>query len=187
MKRKTSIFIGLVLIGALCFGISRMVKNQKADSGKSHENVEYVQDHSNGSYNIGGSAALKDWEIAVTDVQVVDSIENDYGSFSPNEDGNKYIQVFVTVTNNGKKADVFLPTVVYPGRVQSKIVYQGEYEFTSTNLLGYSNDLHDSTINPLSSRNGEITFEVSDTLSAATDELLLQFTLGNDAIAFKIR
>ena len=58
-------------------------------------------------YNIGETATLKDWDISVTDVQIVESIAADYGSFSPDEEGNRYVQVFATITNNGKQAGSF--------------------------------------------------------------------------------
>lgn len=136
---------------------------------------------------IGTEAPLKDWIINVTNVQIVESIAADYGSFSPNDAGNKYVQVFVTVNNNGKEADNFLPTYGIGNDVNAKILYSDGYEFSATNLLGYSNDLHDSTINPLSSQTGEIAFEIPNTIADSTDELLIQFSSGNDVIKFKLR
>ena len=138
-------------------------------------------------YNIGDSASLKDWEISVTDMQVVDSISAKYVSFSPDEDGNKFIQVFVTVVNNGKQADRFLPMVGFGDDVSTKIFFGDGYEFNSTNLLGYDNEMHDSTLNPLSSKSGEIVFEVPEAVSGSEDELLIQFKADSDTLKFKIR
>ena len=104
-----------------------------------------------------------------------------------NEEGNKFIQVFVTVNNDGKQADRFLPSYSIGDDVNAKILYSDGYEFTATNLLGYSNDLHDSTINPLSSQTGEIAFEIPSTVAESTDELLIQFSSGNDTLKFKVR
>ena len=47
-------------------------------------------------YEMNTSAALKDWNITVTDAQIVDSISSGYIVFSPNEEGNKFIQVYAT-------------------------------------------------------------------------------------------
>lgn len=138
-------------------------------------------------YQTGDSASLQDWTISVTDAQIVDSISSGYVSFTPKEEGNKFIQVFVTVNNEGKQADSFLPTINTGHQVSAKILYADGYEFSSTNLLGYSNELHDSTINPLSSRTGEIVFEIPGTVAEAEDELLIQFLLENDVIKFKVR
>lgn len=138
-------------------------------------------------YNIGDTTTLKDWQLSVTDVQIVDSIAADYGSFSPNEEGNKYVQVFATVTNNGKQAGSFLPMIGMGDDVSVKVFFGDGYEFVSTNLMGYSNDLHDSKVNPLSSQTGEIAFDVPETVASSQEELLIQFTSGNDSVKFKLR
>lgn len=138
-------------------------------------------------YEIGGSASLQDWTISVTDAKIVDSVSGDYLSYNPNEEGNKYLQVFVTVNNDGKKADSFLPSFGIGDDVSSKVLYSDGYEFTATNLLGYNNELHDSTINPLSSQTGEIFFEIPGTVAESTEELIIQFSSGNDTLKFKIR
>lgn len=139
------------------------------------------------TYNVGDSVVLKDWEIIVTDFKIVDSISENYGKFSPDEEGNKYAQVFVSVTNNGKQTDRFLPSYGYGDDVNAKLLYGDGYEFSATNLLGYSNEMHDSTINPLSSKTGEIVFNISEVVANSEDEILLQFNSGNDTIQFKVR
>lgn len=138
-------------------------------------------------YNIGETAVLKDWEISVTDMQIVDSISSDYVVFSPNEEGNKFAQAFVTVNNKGKQSDSFLPSFGYGDDVYAKLVYGDGYEFTATQLLGYDGDLHDSTINPLSSQSGEIAFEIPEAVVNATDEILIRFYSGDDMAIFKVR
>ena len=151
------------------------------------EEPSAIENDSETIYEMGNSASLKDWTITVTDTKIVDSIAMDYGSFSPKEEGNKYLQVFVTVNNNGKQANNFLPTITVGNMVKAKVLYADGYEFTSSNLLGYSNDLHDSVINPLSSRTGEIAFEIPSSVAESDEELLIQFSSGCDAIKFKIR
>ena len=138
-------------------------------------------------YNIGDSALLKDWTITVTDAQIVDSISSGYIVFSPKEEGNKFLQVYVTVENKGKQADNFLPSFGLRDDVSAKVLYSDGYEFSATNLLGYDNELHDSSINPLSSQTGEIAFEIPSTVADSADELLIEFSSGNDKIKFKIR
>ena len=159
---------------------------QESDNTNS-ETESQPEENSETIYEIGNSASLKDWTITVTDAQIVDSIAANYGSFSPNEEGNKYVQVFATVNNDGKQADRFLPTIGMGNDVNVKVLYSDGYEFTATNLLGYNNDLHDSTINPLSSQTGEIAFEIPSTVADSEDELLIQFSSGNDVLKFKIR
>ena len=47
--------------------------------------------------------------------------------------------------------------------------------------------MHDSTIIPLTSTNGEIAFEISESVAEATNELLVSFFSGNDSVVFQIR
>lgn len=152
----------------------------------SEEQEESVED--NGTvYVVGDNAELGDWNINVTDAQIVESIAGDYGSFSPDTDGSKYVHVFLTVTNNGKETDRFLPSFGYGDDVYVKMLYGDGYEFSAVNLLGYSKDMHDSTINPLTSADGEIAFEIPQSVAEATDELLVSFFSGNDSVVFQVR
>lgn len=138
-------------------------------------------------YNIGDAATLNDWSINVTNMQIVTSIPDDFISFSPNEEGNQYVQLFVTITNNGKQLDTFLPTVSFGNQVKARILYGDGYEFSPTNLLGYSNDLHDSGVNPLSSKTGEIAFNIPQSVATATEQLVVEFRAGSKTVEFKLR
>lgn len=138
-------------------------------------------------YALGNSAELKDWSINVTDVKIVDSIAGSLGSFSPKEEGNTYLQVFVTVDNIGKTADSFLPSFAIGDDIIAKVLYSDGYEFTASNLLGYTNDLHDSSINPLSSKTGEIVYEIPSQVADSEEALLLQFSSGNESVTFNLR
>lgn len=165
-------------------------ENSEVEASKPEEletTVEQEEEEKETTYNIGDSAQLKDWEISVTDMKIVETIAMDYGSFSPKENGNKYVQVFAIVNNNGKQAERFLPLIGIGDNVNAKVLYGDGYEFSATNLLGYDNDLHDSTVNPLSSQTGEIVFEVPEAVASSEDELLIRFTSGNDTVQFKLR
>lgn len=213
MRKKSLIVLGLLLSFSIaaCGGNSSVTNNENdsvavestektsandvdtsetiGDSDKSEsESVETESAEAEEViYNLGEAAQLKDWEITVTNTQIVDSISADYGSFTPNEEGNKFVQVFVTVENKGKQAGKFLPSFGYGDDVSAKLLYGDGYEFTATQLLGYSNDLHDSTVNPLSSQSGEVAFEIPETVASATDELIISFSSGNDIINYKLR
>ena len=117
---------------------------------------------------------------------MVDSIPDEYGTFSPDA-GNKYLVVSISVTNNGKTADTFLPSFGMGDDVQAKLLYGDGYEFSSTQLLGYSKSLHDQTLNPLSTKEGDIAFEIPDSVASATDEIVLQFKAGNNSLNIKVR
>lgn len=163
------------------------VGTEKEDEEPTESNADTEKQDADTAYNIGDNATLGDWEVSVTDVKFVESITADYGTFSPDSEDSKYVQLFVIVTNNGKQADNFLPSFGFGDDVNAKVLYGEGYEFSATNLLGYSKEMHDSTINPLSSKEGEIAFEVPNSVTDADDELLAVFSSGNDSITFKIR
>lgn len=136
---------------------------------------------------IGEEGTLKDWSVVVTNAEITDSIkENDYYGFSP-EEGNKYMAIDVTVSNNGKNAANFLPSFGMGDDISAKVLYQGDYEFSATNLLGYSKSLYDTSVNPLSTKSGVVAFEIPDTVASADEELVLVISAGKDNLQFKVR
>ena len=66
--------------------------------------------------------------------------------------------------------------------IKAKLVY-GEYDFSSTNLLGYSEDLHNTALNPLSSKTGVIAFSVTKDI-ADLSALNLVFFTNNESYTF---
>lgn len=189
-----TLLIGLLLLPGCSFSYTPPSADNTQKSSSDNETDDKIdnppateKEEKDTIYQISDSASLKDWNITVTDSKIVDSIAADYGSFRPKEEGNKFIQVFVIVDNEGKQSEYFLPSINVGNVVRAKVLYGDGYEFSASNLLGYSNDLHDSVINPLSSRTGEIVFEIPSSVAESEDELTIQFSSGNDAVKFKIR
>lgn len=138
-------------------------------------------------FKIGEIATLGNWEISITDMKIVDHIDiSNYSSYTP-DGSDKYIQVFASITNNGKKSDKFLPSYSFGDDVSVRLLYNTDYEYNSSILLGYDKDLHDSTLNPLTSIDGEIVFSVPEKITSSKEELLLVFFVGEDSVTFKIR
>lgn len=197
MKKRTLIALSVsaCLLAAGCTSTSTSTNNNSNSSKKSDKVTEASSEiltsesetEVTAAYNIGDTAVLKDWEINLTDMQIVESITAGYLSFKPKEEGNKYMQVFLSVNNKGKEADTFCPSYGFGDDISAKVLYGDGYEFTATNLLGYDNDIHDSKVNPLSSQTGEIAFEIPDSVASAEDELIVQFSSGSDVVKFKVR
>lgn len=136
---------------------------------------------------IGKEGTLKDWSISVTNSEITDSIkENDYYGFTP-EAGNKFMAIDITATNNGKNSATFLPSFNMGDDISVKLLYQGEYEFSASNLLGYSKSLYDTSVNPLSTKSGMVAFEIPDSVASADEELVLVISAGKDALQIKVR
>lgn len=205
MSKKTMLFMGLLaavsISAASCGkapsdsgndakteGDTELVLNNEANDSEALDAPEETESQEEEViHSIGESIALKDWEISITDVKVVDSVSSDYMIYEPKEEGNKFAQLFVTAQNKGKEADRFLPSFGYDDDVFVKLYYGDGYEFSATQLLGYDNDLHDSTINPLSSQSGEVAFEIPESVASASDEVIIKFISGEESISIKVR
>lgn len=196
MKKKVLMILGvMVLIIASVFLTSctliPVASREDQHDGSTHTAAPTAaatkEAQSENQYNVGDTASLKNWEINVIDMQIVDSINMEFSHFSPKEEGNKFIQISLSISNLGKRSDTFLPYVQYGDSVRARIKFKNDYEFTATNLLGYENDLHNSTINPLSSRTGEIVFEIPSAVADSADELILEFISGREIVKFKLR
>lgn len=135
---------------------------------------------------MGEVSTLKDWNITITNMQMLDSVDNGYGSFAP-DDGNKYMLVTATIENIGKTAGTFLPSFGMNDDVSVIVLYGDGYEFSLTQLLGYEKDLINSTINPLSSKEGDMAFEVPNSVAESTDPIFLEFKAGNEKVVFSLR
>jgi hypothetical protein len=135
---------------------------------------------------MGQATKMGEWNITVNNMQIVENIPDGYGKFTPDA-GNKYLLVTMSVSNEGKQANSFLPSFSMGDNIDAKIVYGDGYEFTKTNLLGYSKSLLDSTINPLSSKDGDIAFVIPDSVASATDPIVLEISNGNEKFNFALR
>ena len=47
--------------------------------------------------------------------------------------------------------------------------------------------MHDTSVNPLSSKSGRIAFEIPDSVADSADELILTIQAGKDSLEIKIR
>lgn len=130
------------------------------------------------TYVLGDTITLGNWEITVTDFSFKAELESDYSTITyPAGEGNQYGVAYVTVTNTGTEADNFLPTYSFSSKdVRAKIYYQDEYEYSGTIILGYSKDLHDSHMNPLTEKTGILAFSVPDSVADDDGKLVLTFS-----------
>lgn len=134
---------------------------------------------------VGDTVMLGDWEITLLGCEITEKVSvNQYLSFKA-DDGNKYVIVTLTVKNTATTADSFLPSFSMGNDVSAKLLYQGEYEFSASNLLGHSDELHDKTLNPLSTAEGLIAFEVADE-AAVLEELELELSQGKESVTYRL-
>lgn len=135
---------------------------------------------------MGQTATIDCWDITVSQMQILDAVSNGYGQFEPDE-GNKYLLISLSAANNGKESAKFLPSFSMSDDITAKLIYGDGYEFDQTNLIGYDRSMLDCVVNPLSSAEGDIAFEIPNTVAESTDKMILEFSCGNDKLDFVIR
>ena len=167
----------------------KVITKEERDAQQAQEQPQEQeqQNETETVYALGDTANLKDWSITITDMAIVDSIIVDFLEYTPSADDSLYLNVFATVTNNGKKADSFLSDFAMSNDVVAKIIYSDGYEFTPSDFLGYDRDFHYSAINPLSSFSGEIIFAVPTVVANSTEPLIIRFSCGGEKVEFKLR
>ncbi len=127
------------------------------------------------------------WEITLDDHYFTDSISiNDFMSFTADE-GDQYLVVDLTVSNTGKQAETFLPSVYFDTDLQAYLYYDEDYEFSASKLMGLTDDLHDRFFNPLITKSGIIVFAIPESIIDDEKPLELTFSMGDESVSFDIR
>lgn len=133
------------------------------------------------------TGTISNWDITINKISFVDKVsENEFLAFSPDTEGSKFLVVELKAENIGKKAEQFLPSFSFDD-ITATLLFGDGFEFSMTNLLGYSKSLMDATINPLSSQNGVIAFEVPEKVYNSKDKLTLQFSAGDEELIVNLR
>ena len=128
-------------------------------------------------YKIGETVKTEKWDITINNAKFVDKIIDNSRRFTPSE-GNKYLVINLTVKNTGTKNDTFLSNInLITDDLTTHITYK-DYNFSGISLIGYSEDLFEKSLNPLSSKNGVLTFEISSEVSDKLNEMSMIFKEG---------
>lgn len=134
---------------------------------------------------IGDQCVLGDFEVILNSYEITDRIsDNDYMGFTPDE-GSQYVAVNLTVKNTGTKASNFMESFSIGDSITAKIMYQGKYEYSASNLMGFSDDLHNAFLNPLESKTGIIAFSVIDE-AAQSGELTFDISYGSETYTYTL-
>lgn len=150
--------------------ISRAAESAAAESAKIEEAAAVT-------YHIGDTITTEKWEITINSFSTEEKIQNSqYTAFTPDE-GNKYVVANLTVKNTSKEAARFMYTYDFDDKWSAKIMYR-DYEFAGSRLLGYDEDLHDTQLNPLTSKTGVLVFSVASDVADKLDELTFAIAEG---------
>lgn len=137
-------------------------------------------------YALKDKTKLKDWEITVKKIEFVDSVKkSEYSGFMPAE-GNKYLLISITATNNGTEEDSIFPSYIFNNDVYAKVYDGEENEYSITHLIGYDKTLVDVKIDPSSTKKGKIAFEVPAALEDTKEDLLLKIMSESESVTYKL-
>lgn len=138
--------------------------------------------------SLGKKASLGDWDIKVKKASIKKTIKDgSYRYFKPS-DGNSFLLVSLSVKNNGKTDQSFMPRIAQKSKdIIATLYYQNEYEYSATQLIGYDKDLTTESIKPLNTKNGVIAFEIPKKTIKSTKELTLSFSIGDESITYSLK
>ncbi len=193
MKRISLIILTAILVMALttsCVSSNPQKVDDSKDPSVNSSEVDNQSSPSKGTddetFSIGDVIKLNDWNVTVNAMSFEEKIaQSEYFGFTPDE-GNVYLVLDITVKNVGTKADCFLPSFTL-NNSGVKIIYDGTYEYSSSNLLGYDKDLHDKQLNPLTELNGIIAFSVVNEVKDSNKPLVVRIVNNNVKLNIKLR
>ena len=178
MKKTITIIFAAILTLSL-FSCSQesnkpvLITEGDSNSNKTTESQTESQTETEApkTFAIGDTVSISDWNVTVNSFEFLDSIaDGDYFSFKP-DDGNKYAVANITVKNVGNSSKTFLQS--FSSKDSISIQYNGQYTYSSTNLLGHDADLHSKTLNPLTEVSGIIAFSVPNEVAESDGSLAL--------------
>lgn len=134
------------------------------------------------TYKTGDKFKLGDWEVVLDSFEFNQKVSDDYLSSSADE-GNKFLILNYTVTNEGTEVDNFTSMI---GGVDMKAIFQDKYEYKYT-ITMIDKDLSNESIKPLSSKTGFVVMEVPDTVATSEDSLILKLEDDKDKATINLR
>ena len=131
---------------------------------------------------------IGDWIATMTGYSFEDEWSDGFLTYSAG-DGNKYLLVDLTVTNNGTKADTFVTKYyAYDGDIEAKIYYQDKYEYNINNFMGsVGDDLSSLSIKPLETKEGSLIFKIPDAVASEDGSVTMKLTRNKDTYNFQIK
>lgn len=167
--------------------------NEAGSNGQAGEEVEaaeepqqseepVVEEPKDEAYKVGDKFILGDWEVTLDSFSFDQKVSDEYFSSSADE-GNKFLVLNYTVTNQGTAADNF--TAMFGG-VNIKALFQDKYEYSYTVTM-IDGDLSNESIKPLSSKTGFVVMEVPDLVASSEDSLILQLSKDDAKATLQVR
>lgn len=128
------------------------------------------------------------WEITYHSARIVSEFEYGMYVFSADE-GKQCVIADLTVANRGLNSDTFLPVVYYPNEDPTLYVTDSgkENRYDCVNVMMYSPCLNSKTVEPGGSKDGELVFQIPDSLAQSGEQLYIAVTLGRQVVYYPLR
>lgn len=128
------------------------------------------------------------WEITYHSARIVSEFEYGMYVFSADE-GKQCVIADLTVANRGLNSDTFLPVVYYPNEDPTLYVTDSgkEDRYDCVNVMMYSPCLNSKTVEPGGSKDGELVFQIPDSLAQSGEQLYIAVTLGRQVVYYPLR
>lgn len=131
---------------------------------------------------------IGDWDVTVKKVAVKKKIANGKYRYFQAKKGMTYVVFDITVKNNGKKAEAFVPFVGLENQiVQSKVLDEKQNEYKPMQLLAYDKDIVSKTIQPASKKSGVLAFEIPKKAGKKKKKLVLSFEKKDEKLVYSMQ
>lgn len=127
------------------------------------------------------------WEITYRSARIVSEFEYGMYVFSADE-GKQCVLADLTVTNRGLDSDTFLPVVYYPNEDPVLYVTDSgrENRYDCVDVMLYSPCLNNRTVEPGSSKEGELVFQIPESLAQSGEPLYIAVTMGSQVVYYPL-
>lgn len=137
---------------------------------------------------LGKKGTVGDWQFCVKKAAAKKQIKSsDYLGFKPSK-GNTFIVLTMSVRNNGKEAETAFPRMGLENKmIQAILYYDGEYEYKPTQLLSYDKDLMTKKIQPLTTKNGVVAYEVPKKVAKSLDKITVKIGTSKESLIYSLK
>ena len=129
-----------------------------------------------------------DWSITVNSFETTESVSDGIMNFTPSDDGNLYLVVDMTVTNNGTSSQEFIPMFGGNRDMSVRVYYNEDFVYSPSTLLGHSDDISSlSSISALASRTGILAYSIPPIALDSDNSLDLIFNMDSEDRVLSLR
>ncbi|MCM3041441.1 DUF4352 domain-containing protein [Paenibacillus motobuensis] len=163
-------------------GPAENANNEQSGDVDTAEETKEPEEPKEVVYKVGDKFNLGNWEVVLDSFEFNQKVSDTYFSSSADE-GNKFLVLNYTVTNEGTEADNFTSMI---GGVEMKAIFKDKYEYKYT-ITMIDQDLSKESVKPLSSKTGFVVMEVPDEVAKSEDALILKLAKDKDNATINLR